>query len=330
MKSLIGVVAGVALLSGASSAQAARDFVWATGSSTVHPFALRVAENTTRKTGGKIAKIESTGTGGGFKSFCGGTGERFPDIANASRPMKKAEFEACNANGVSGVVELKIGLDGVVVAVDDKAPDYGFTVEQLYLGLAANSLRGGQFVANPFQTWKEVSPSLPAAPIRVYGPPPGSGTRDAFVELAIEAGAGKLPAGQALRAKDPAAFRAKVDPPRPDGAWTDAGENDNDIVETIERRPGVLGVFGYSFLAQNDHLIKAASISGVKPTPQTITNGSYPLSRALYIYVKTANLGDTPGLKPSSPSSCRIRRWGAADTSSSADWCRFHQRNIRQ
>ncbi len=162
MKSLIGVVAGVALLSGASSAQAARDFVWATGSSTVHPFALRVAENTTRKTGGKIAKIESTGTGGGFKSFCGGTGERFPDIANASRPMKKAEFEACNANGVTGVVKLKIGFDGVVVAVDDKAPDYGFTVEQLYLGLAANSLRGGQFVANPFQTWKEVSPSLPA------------------------------------------------------------------------------------------------------------------------------------------------------------------------
>jgi phosphate transport system substrate-binding protein len=297
MKTLLGTAAALALLTGASSAHAARDYVWAAGSSTVFPFSTRTAENFAKKTGKKSPKIESLGTGGGIKMFCGGMGEKFPDIANASRPMKKSEFEACKAKGVNNIVELKIGFDGIVVAMDKKAPDYNFKLEHLYLGLAQNALRGGQFVANPYKTWKEIGAGLPANRILVYGPPPTSGTRDAWVELAIEGGAKKFPTAKALHDKDDKAFKAKVDPMRTDGGWVDSGENDNAIVGTIEKTPGALGVFGYSFLEENGNRIKGAAVNGVKPSAQTIANGSYPLARSLYIYVKKDQIGVTPGLK---------------------------------
>ncbi|PIB92769.1 substrate-binding domain-containing protein [Caulobacter sp. FWC2] len=297
MKTLLGVTASLVLLAGASSAHAARDYVWAAGSSTVFPFTTRVAENFSKKTGKKTPKVESLGTGGGFKMFCGGTGEGFPDVANASRPMKKSEFEACKAKGVKDIVEIKIGFDGIVIAMDKKAPDYNFKLEHLYLGLAQNTLKSGQFVANPYKTWKEVGANLPANRIVVYGPPPTSGTRDAWVELAIEGGAKKFPTAKSLQEADEKAFKAKVDPMRTDGGWIDAGENDNAIVGTIEKTPGALGVFGYSFLEENANRIKGASVNGVKPTPQTIANGTYPVSRSLYIYVKKANVGVVPGLK---------------------------------
>ncbi|CAN5125202.1 substrate-binding domain-containing protein [soil metagenome] len=297
MKTLLGATAALALLTGATSAHAARDYVWAAGSSTVFPFSTRTAENFAKKTGKKSPKVESLGTGGGIKMFCGGMGEKFPDIANASRPMKKSEYAACKAAGVNNIVELKIGFDGIVVAMDKQSPDFNFKVEHLYLGLAQNALRGGQFVANPYKSWKDIGGGLPATRILVYGPPPTSGTRDAFVELAIENGAKTFPTAKKLHDTDEKAFKAKVDPLRTDGPWVDAGENDNAIVGTIEKTPGALGVFGYSFLEENANRIKAASVNGVKPSAQTIASGQYPLSRSLYIYVKKDQVGVTPGLK---------------------------------
>jgi phosphate transport system substrate-binding protein len=266
MNKLIGAVATVALLAVADQAHAARDYVWAAGSSTVFPFSTRVAENYAKKTGKKSPKIEALGTGGGIKMFCGGAGEKFPDIA-------------------------------IVVASNKKGPDFNFKLEQLYLGLADQTLRGGKLVKQPYKTWSEVGPGLPNVRILAYGPPPTSGTRDAWVELAIEGGAAKLPTLAKMKTDDEKKFKATVSPMRTDGGWVDAGENDNAIVGTIEKTPNALGVFGYSFLEENGSRIKGATINGVKPTAQTIASGQYPLSRSLYIYVKKSQVGVTPGLK---------------------------------
>jgi phosphate transport system substrate-binding protein len=297
MNKLLGAVATIALLAVADQAHAARDYVWAAGSSTVFPFSTRVAENYSKKTGKKSPKIESLGTGGGIKMFCGGAGEKYPDIANASRPMKKSEFQACQKAGVKDIVEIKIGFDGIVVATDKQGPDFNFKLEQLYLGLADQTLRGGQLVKQPYKNWNEVGPNLPKARILAYGPPPTSGTRDAWIELGIEGGAAKLPTLAKMKTADEKKFKATVSPMRTDGGWVDAGENDNAIVGTIEKTPNALGVFGYSFLEENASRIKGASINGVKPTPATIASGQYPLSRSLYIYVKKSQVGVTPGLK---------------------------------
>jgi phosphate transport system substrate-binding protein len=295
MKKLLGCAAAVALMAVATGASA-RDYVWAAGSSTVFPFTTRVAENFAKKTGSKAPKVESLGTGGGIKLFCGGTGDAFPDIANASRPMKKSEFDQCAAKGVKDIIQIKIGFDGIVVATDKDGPEYAFKTDALYLGLAANVLRYGKFVPNPYKTWDEVGAGLPGNQILVYGPPPTSGTRDAFVELAIEAGARKFPTIDELRSNNEAKFKQVVDPLRRDG-WVDAGENDNAIVGTLTKTPGSLGVFGFSFLEENMDKVKGASVNGVKPTPGTIADGSYPLARSLFIYVKKSQIGVTPGLK---------------------------------
>ncbi|MEI6439685.1 MAG: substrate-binding domain-containing protein [Alphaproteobacteria bacterium] len=293
----MAVCAIAASLSALSApAFAARDYVWAAGSSTVFPFSTRVAENFAKKTGAKTPKVESLGTGGGIKLFCSGSGDGFPDIANASRPMKKSEFEACAAKGVKDIVQVKIGFDGIVVAVDKAGPDFAFKPEYLYLGLASQVVQYGKFVPNKIGAWNQIAKSLPAKKILVYGPPPSSGTRDAFVELAIEAGARKFPAAEALHSADEAKFKQTVDPLRKD-VWVDAGENDNAIIQTLTKTPGALGVFGYSFLEENMDKVKGATVNGVKPTAVTISDGSYPLSRSLYIYVKKANIGVTPGLR---------------------------------
>jgi phosphate transport system substrate-binding protein len=298
MKKLLSCAAAAVALSGMAAvpAYAARDYVWAAGSSTVFPFSTRVAENYAKKTGKKAPKIESLGTGGGIKLFCSGAGEGFPDIANASRPMKKSEFDACAAKGVKDIVQIKIGFDGIVIATDKDGADYNFKTEQLFLGLSANVYKGGQWVKNTTNSWDDVGGGLPGNRIQVYGPPPSSGTRDAFVELAIEAGARKFPSIDAIRSDNEKLFKSKVDPLRNDG-WIDAGENDNAIVGTLTKTPGSLGVFGWSYLEENMDKVKGASVNGVKPSAQTISDGSYPLSRSLYIYVKKANLGVTPGLQ---------------------------------
>ncbi len=296
MKKVLGLCAAVALMGAATSAQAARDYVWAAGSSTVFPFTTRVAENFSRKTGMKAPKVESLGTGGGIKLFCSGVGDNFPDIANASRRMTAAEFDTCRANGVTDIVEMKVGFDGIVIAADRNAPDYQFRLPHLYLALGANVLRGGKFVPNPYTNWNEIGPGLPDNRILVYGPPPTSGTRDAFVELGIEASARTFPTAAALRERDEDEFKQMTHPLRREG-WVDSGENDNAIVQTLTKTPGSLGVFGYSFLEENGDKVKAMSIDGVAPTVANIAQGTYPLSRSMYIYVKKSHVGVTQGLQ---------------------------------
>lgn len=298
MKKLLSCAAAAVALSGLAAvpAHAARDYVWAAGSSTVFPFTTRVAENYAKKSGKKAPKVESLGTGGGIKLFCSGNGEGFPDIANASRPMKKAEFDACASKGVKDIIAIRIGFDGIVIATDKDGADYNFKTENLYMGLSKTVLKSGQFVANPNKNWDDVAGGLPGNRIQVYGPPPTSGTRDAFVELAIEAGARKYPTLDAIRSDNEKKFKGLVDPLRSDG-WIDAGENDNAIVGTLTKTPGSVGVFGWSYLEENMDKIKGASVNGVKPSAQTISDGSYPLARTLFIYVKKANIGVTPGLE---------------------------------
>jgi phosphate transport system substrate-binding protein len=295
-KLLLGAAAVVSMTAVSAPAYAARDFVWAAGSSTVFPFTTRVAENYAKKTGSKAPKVESLGTGGGIKLFCGGMGDGFPDIANASRPMKKSEFDACAAKGVKDIVQIKIGFDGIVIASDKDGPDYNFKLEHLYLGLSQTVLKGGKFVPNPYKTWDEVGAGLPGNKILAYGPPPTSGTRDAWIELGIEAGARKFPTADELRSNNEKKFKEMVDPLRKDG-WVDAGENDNAIVGTLTKTPGSLGVFGYSFLEENGDKVKGMPVGGVRPTAHTIADGSYPLARSLFIYVKKGQLGVTKGLQ---------------------------------
>jgi len=296
-KLVCGAAAAATLAVGATPAFAARDQVWSAGSSTVFPFSTRVAEQFARKSGGKPPKVESLGTGGGMKLFCGGSSDAFPDIANASRRMTAAEFDSCQAKGVKDIIEIKIGYDGIVVATDKKGSNYNFNTEHLFLGLSGTVMRHGEWVKNPYKTWNEVGAALPAKRIQVYGPPPTSGTRDAFVELALEEGARKIPDIAEQRSKDEKLFKQRVDPVRTDGGWIDAGENDNAIVATLTKTPDALGVFGYSFLEENLDKVKGARVNGIAPTAATISDGSYPLSRSLFIYVKKSSLGVVPGLK---------------------------------
>ncbi len=277
--------------------QTARAGIWSAGSSTVFPFATRVAENFARMSGSSAPRVESLGTGGGIQAFCAGVGPSTPDIANASRPMKQSEFDRCVENGVTDIVELKIGYDGIVVATARTGATFDLKLQDLYMGLAKQVPGAdGQFVANPATTWNAVNPALPNQRIQVYGPPPTSGTRDAFLELGM-APAGKLVPAVAALESDKTRFETITHTLREAGAWIDSGENDNAIVQTLTRTPGSLGVFGFSFLEQNMDTVKAETIDGVAPSPDTIANGTYPLARSLYIYVKKAHIGVPPGLE---------------------------------
>lgn len=283
---------------GGGGAAGGRDYVWATGSSTVFPFTTRVAENYARKTGARPPKVESLGTGGGLKAFCSGVGPNTPDIANASRHIKDSEIETCRQNGVREIVEIQIGFDGLVIANRKADAHYDLTVEEIYRGLAKElPTADGRFVANPNRTWRDVDPRLPDVRIQVYGPPPTSGTRDSFVELAMRHGAEKVPAMAALKARDEKEFERRAGTVREDGAWIDTGENDNAVVQTLEKTPGSLGVFGYSFLRQNRDAVQAATVGGIVPTPDTISDGQYPIARTMFVYVKKAHVGVTPGLR---------------------------------
>jgi len=284
--------------SAGGGSQAQRSGIWAAGSSTVFPFATRVAENFGRNNpGGAAPRVESLGTGGGIQAFCQGVGPSTPDIANASRPMKKSEFEMCQKNGVTDILELKIGYDGIVIATARSGNSFNFELNDLYEGLAKQVPdASGAFVANPATTWNQVNSGLPNQRIQVYGPPPTSGTRDAFLELGMAPGGLLVPAVAALK-DDKDRFEGITHTLREDGVWIDSGENDNAIVQTLTRTPGSLGVFGYSFLEQNLDTVKAETIDGVAPTLETIADGSYPLARSLYVYVKKAHIGVTPGLQ---------------------------------
>uniref|UniRef100_A0A832A6K2 PstS family phosphate ABC transporter substrate-binding protein n=1 Tax=Desulfacinum infernum TaxID=35837 RepID=A0A832A6K2_9BACT len=291
----------------------ARDYIYIVGSSTVYPFSTTVAEQYGKTYGFKTPKVESTGTGGGFKLFCAGVGVEHPDISNASRAIKKSELETCAQNGVKEIVEVKIGYDGIVVANSKKAPAVKLTRKDLFMALAAeipDPKGGAGTVKNPFRTWKDVNPSLPDVKIEVLGPPPTSGTRDAFMELAMEEGALEIASLKELKKSDEKAFKKVAHSIREDGAWIDAGENDNLIVQKLLANPNALGVFGFSFLDQNTDKIQGAEVNGVVPTFETIAAQKYPLSRPLFFYVKKAHVGSIPGIQEFVKEFTEDKAWG--------------------
>ena len=289
----------------------ARDQIRIVGSSTVFPFSTRVAEEFGRTTSFKTPVIESTGTGGGFKLFCEGVGVDTVDMTNASRAIKKSEVETCTKNGVTEITEVKIGYDGIVLANSKAAPEMNITLEQLYRALAKDLPDGqGGFQPNPNQKWSDVDPSLPNIKIEVLGPPPTSGTRDAFAELAMEGGCSKIAALAELKKTDAKKHTAVCQAIREDGAYIEAGENDVLIVRKLEANKNAFGVFGYSFLDQNADKIQGSKVNGVEDTYENIASGSYPISRSLFFYVKKAHVGVIPGIKEYVSEFTSEKAWG--------------------
>ncbi len=306
-------LAALAAVTFAGGAEA-RDQINIVGSSTVYPFATVVAEQFGKTSGFKTPKIESTGSGGGLKLFCAGIGVEHPDVTNASRRIKASEVEKCAKNGVAEVVEIKIGYDGIVFANSKKSPQMKLTLKQMFLALAKQvpegNKDGGKLIANPNKTWKDVDPSLPNTKIEVLGPPPTSGTRDAFNELAIEDGCKIFPTLEAIKKKDKKTYKALCRGIREDGAYIEAGENDNLIVQKLEANPNAFGVFGYSFLDQNANKIQGSLVNGVAPEFENIAAQDYPVSRALYFYVKKAHVGKIPGMKEYVAEFTSEKAWG--------------------
>ena len=302
-----------ALLAVTTSAIAAsgRDYISVVGSSTVYPFATVVAEQFGKTSGMKTPKVESTGSGGGLKLFCQGVGVKHPDITNASRRIKKSELDQCQQNGVKEVVEVKIGYDGIVLANSRKASVMKLSRKDIFLALAKDVPAGeGKLVPNPYKTWKDVNPALPATRIEVLGPPPTSGTRDAFVELAMEGGCKKYDWINAMKKQDKAKYKTTCHTIREDGAFIEAGENDNLIVQKLEANPDAFGVFGFSFLDQNSDLVHGSVIDGSEPTFENIADGTYPVSRPLYFYVKKAHIGVIPGIAEFLAEVASDKAWG--------------------
>jgi len=277
-----------------------RDQINVVGSSTVYPFSTVVAENFGNKTGIKVPKIESTGSGGGMKLFCKGLGTGHPDITNASRRIKKNEFNQCKENGID-VVEIKVGYDGIVIANSKKAKLLNLTKRQIFLALAKQvpegNKEGGSLVDNPNKKWADIDPNLPNKKIEVLGPPPTSGTRDAFNELAIEGGCKTFPKLKAIKKQDKKKYKAICRAVREDGAFIEAGENDNLIVQKLVENESAFGVFGFSFLIENEDKIQGSTVDGIAPTMETIADKSYGVSRPLYFYVKLAHVDVIPGIR---------------------------------
>jgi phosphate transport system substrate-binding protein len=284
------------ILAATAVAAEARDQIRIVGSSTVFPFATAVAEEFGKTSGFKTPIVEATGTGGGMKLFCGGVGVDHPDITNASRAIKESEVKLCAENGVTEIVEIKIGFDGIVIANSRASGQVDLTLQQVFLTLAKEVPVGGQLVPNPFKMWSDIDGSLPKVAIEVLGPPPTSGTRDAFVELAMEGGCKGIAEIDALKESDEKRHKEVCQTIREDGAFVEAGENDNLIVQKLEANPAAFGVFGYSFLDQNLDKLQGSMIAGVEPTFDAIAAGDYPISRSLYFYVKKAHLGVVPGI----------------------------------
>ena len=300
------------VLSAAAIAQAGRDYIYIVGSSTVYPFATVVAERFGRGTEFKTPKVESTGSGGGLKLFCEGVGVDYPDITNASRAIKQSEVDKCAGNGVTDIVEVKIGYDGIVIANAIGAEAVSLTLADIFLALAKNvpGEKDGELIENPSTTWADVNAELPEVRIEVLGPPPTSGTRDAFVELAMEGGCKSVPWIKALKKSDSNAYKAVCHTIREDGAFVEAGENDNLIVQKLEANPNAFGIFGFSFLDQNTDKVKGSMVDGIAPTFDAIANGDYPVSRPLYFYAKKAHVDVIPGLRGFLREFSSERAWG--------------------
>ena len=292
-KNLLMAASGLVLASPAI----ARDEIRIVGSSTVFPYTQAVAENFTNVTGSPSPIVESTGTGGGMKIFCGGIGEGFPDVTGASRAMKPSEFELCASNGVDDISEALIGFDGLSIAVSRGSDvEWDLTLQDIYLALAAQVPVDGAWVDNPYQTWADVNPDLPAIDILVYGPPPTSGTRDAFVELAMHVGCEHLSFVQD-GGFDTDWIADNCSRMRQDGPFVEAGENDNLIVQRLNADETALGIFGFSFLYENFDVLQGVEIESVAPSIETIADKSYPISRPLYVYFKNAHRGVIPNLE---------------------------------
>jgi len=303
----------IATAIGAAHAQSARDYISIVGSSTVYPFATVVAETFGRGTSFKTPKIESTGSGGGFKLFSAGVGVEYPDITNSSRRMKSSEFDICQKNGVKDIIEVKIGYDGIVMANSKKAKTLKLSRKEIFLALAKevpDPKSEGKLIANPYKTWNDVNPSLPNIKIEVLGPPPTSGTRDAFAELALEGGAKSWKWIADIKGKDKKKYKAICHTVREDGAYIEAGENDNLIVQKLEANPNAVGIFGFSFLDQNMDKLQGAYVDSIQPTFDNIADGKYPLSRPLFFYVKKAHVDVIPGIREYLDEFSSEKTWG--------------------
>ncbi len=296
---LITLAATLALAGSGHTLAAGRDHIDIVGSSTVYPFATVVAEKFGKKTRFRTPKIESTGSGGGLKLFCAGVDLNTPDITNASRRIKRSEYQKCQKNGVTDITEVQIGFDGIAIANSKKAPLFRLTRRDLFLALAKKvpNPDGSQtLIANPYTQWNQVNPNLPGTRIEVLGPPPTSGTRDAFAELALEGGCKTFDWIKSIKKADKRRYKAICHGIREDGAYIEAGENDNLIVQKLDANPTAIGIFGYSFLEQNDDKIQGSVIEGVAPEFDTIADGSYPISRPLFFYTKNAHIDSIPGM----------------------------------
>ncbi|MFT6188256.1 MAG: phosphate transport system substrate-binding protein [Oleispira sp.] len=300
MKKILALSAAFAASAISMSANAQRDYISIVGSSTVYPFSTVVAERFGKSTKFATPKVESTGSGGGLKLFCSGVGSATPDITNASRAIKSSEVELCAKNGIKDIIEVTVGYDGIVLANTTAAKQISLTRREIFLALAKNipNPDGSEtLVDNPYKTWNEINPTLPTFKIEVLGPPPTSGTRDAFAELALEGGCKTFPFIKAMKKQDKKKYKAVCHAVREDGAYVEAGENDNLIVQKLVANPTALGVFGYSFLEQNSEKVQGSLIDGKLPTFDAIADGSYPVSRSLFFYVKKAHIGVIPGIE---------------------------------
>ena len=290
--------AAVILACTCASPAIARDNINIVGSSTVFPFSTAVAERFGKVSDFPTPVVESTGSGGGLKLFCAGIGTNHPDITNASRRIKSSEVELCASNGVKDIVEAKIGFDGIVMANSRAADRMALTSRDIFLALAKNVPDGnGGTMPNPYMTWSDVNADLPNVKIEVLGPPPTSGTRDAFAELALEGGCKTFDWIKALKSSDKSAYQTLCHTIREDGAYVEAGENDNLIVQKLRANPDAFGVFGFSFLEQNSDSVQGAIVNGVAPEFEEIAEGTYPIARSLFFYVKKDHIGVVPGIQ---------------------------------
>lgn len=284
-QSIATLVAISAVLAAGINQAAARDQVRIVGSSTVYPFSSYVAEELGVVTDYPTPVVESTGSGGGFELFCAGAAPTTPDITNASRRMETSEYQMCQKNGVTDITEAVIGYDGIVIANSKSGPELNLTLEELFLAVAEEVPQNGKLVKNSYKNWGEINPDLPDEEILIYGPPTTSGTRDAFEELVMEAASEEMEG-----------YEEEYTTVRADGVYVPSGENDNLIVQRLEQDPGAVGIFGYSFLEENEDRIKGAKIDGVAPERELISSGEYPISRSLFFYIKNAHAKDVPSM----------------------------------
>ncbi|GAA5524673.1 phosphate-binding protein PstS [Microbulbifer aestuariivivens] len=311
-KKIVALSLAALSIAASQAAVAARDHISIVGSSTVYPFTTTVAERFSRATQFKTPVVEATGTGGGMKLFCQGVGENTADITGASRRIKQSELDMCNGNGVE-VVEVQVGYDGIVLANARSAKHYQLTRRDIFLALAKqvpNPNGSETLIENPYKTWKDVNPALPNVQIEVLGPPPTSGTRDAFAELAMEGGCKSFDWIAAKKKQDKNAYKAICHNLREDGAYVEAGENDNLIVNKLVANPNALGIFGFSFLDQNADKVQGSIIEGEEPTFDSIAEQSYPVSRPLFVYVKKAHASVIPGMQQFLAELTSERAWG--------------------